>query len=353
MHNLTARDNILKAIRFERPQYIPVTFHINPSCYSTYTQEALFDLMEEHPFLFPDFKRPDVPYVPDYALCARKDSPYTDDFGCLWTTTTNGITGTVTKHPLENWSDYDTYKFPDPSKCRGIGPMDWNEERRIIEKMKADGNFVMKGLRHGHTFLQICDIRGYENVIFDMMDEEPMLDDLLDKITEFNLYIIKQYLDMDVDVISYAEDLGMQVGPMLSPDNLRRYIMPCYRRLMKPAKEKGTAIHMHSDGDIRTLAPILLECGVDIINLQDNVNGIDWIKENLKGRVCIDLDIDRQNVTVFGTPKDIDSYILNEIRELGSKDGGLMLTFGLYPGTPLENAKALMDALEKYAFYFA
>jgi len=132
MHNLTTRDNILKAIRFERPQYIPVTFHINPSCYSTYPQEALFDLMEEHPFLFPDFKRPDVPYVPDYALCARKDSPYTDDFGCLWTTTTNGITGTVTKHPLESWSDYDTYKFPDPSKCRGIGPMDWSEERRRI-----------------------------------------------------------------------------------------------------------------------------------------------------------------------------------------------------------------------------
>ena len=28
------------------------------------------------------------------------------------------------------------------------------------------------------------------------------------------------------------------------------------------------------------------------------------------------------------------------------------MIFGLYPGTPLENAAALMDAMERYAGYF-
>ena len=353
MEKLNYRENILKAIRFERPQFIPVNFAINSSCYKAYPQEALFDLMEEHPFLFPDFVRPEIPFVPNYGLCSRKDEPFTDDFGCLWTTTTDGIVGTVTKHPLEDWENFATYKFPNPEECMGIGPVDWEAEKRLVMKMKQEGRFVQRGLRHGHTFLQACDIRGYQNLLFDMMDEEPKLEELLFKITEFNRYIIKKYLDMDVDVISYAEDLGMQVGPMLAPDNLRRYILPCYKKLMQPAKEKGTAIHMHSDGDIRLLAPILLECGVDILNLQDLVNGIDYIKDNLKGKVCIDLDIDRQNVTVFGSEKDIWQLVEKEISELGSKEGGLMITFGLYPGTPLKNVKALMDALEKYAFYYA
>ena len=29
-----------------------------------------------------------------------------------------------------------------------------------------------------------------------------------------------------------------------------------------------------------------------------------------------------------------------------------MMIFGLYPGTPLENVKALMDSMEKYMGYY-
>ena len=54
---MTIRDNILKAIRFERPDYIPMIFSINSACWHHYDQNALQDLMEAHPFLFPDFRR--------------------------------------------------------------------------------------------------------------------------------------------------------------------------------------------------------------------------------------------------------------------------------------------------------
>lgn len=330
-----------------------MTFAINASCYKNYPQEALFDLMEAHPFLFPGFIRPELPFTPNYAPVARKDEPYVDDWGCRWETSMDGITGTVLGHPLDDWSKLPSYRMPDPSKCMGIGPINWDEVRKNVANAKENDFFTVGGLRHGHTFLQITDIRGYQNVLFDMMDEEPELERLLDMVTEFNLYIVKQYAEMGVDVLTYAEDLGMQVGPMLSPENFRKYIMPCYKKLMQPAKEKGITVHMHSDGDIRSLVPTMLECGVDIFNLQDLVNGIDWIRDNLKGKVCIELDIDRQKVTPFGTPKDIDNLIREEVEKLGSKDGGLMMIFGLYPGTPLENVKALMDAMEKYAFYYA
>ena len=38
---------------------------------------------------------------------------------------------------------------------------------------------------------------------------------------------------------------------------------------------------------------------------------------------------------------------------LGSKEGGLMMLHGMYPGVPLENVRALMDAMERYAPYYA
>ncbi|MEI6578050.1 MAG: uroporphyrinogen decarboxylase family protein, partial [Eubacteriales bacterium] len=154
------------------------------------------------------------------------------------------------------------------------------------------------------------------------------------------------------DMIGYPEDLGMQVGPMISPELLRKYLKPSYQRLMKPARDNGILVHMHSDGDIRTLADDLVDGGVDILNLQDLVNGIDWIKDKFAGKFCIDLDIDRQNITFGGTPEQIDALIREEVEKLSTPQGGLMMIYGLYPGVPLANVKALMDVMERYMYYW-
>ncbi len=347
-----SRETVLKAIRFEKPDHIPMNFHINDSCWQNYPQEYLFDLMESHRFLFPGFHRPEGHYTPRFSLVARKDAPFTDDFGCVWETAEDGITGTVTRHPLEDWAALDHYAFPDPSAVMGIGPADWENVAENMRIAGENGDLRAGGLRHGHTFLQMCDIRGYQNLIFDMADEEPRLFTLLNKVEEFNEGIVKRYIDMGVDLMMYAEDLGMQRGPMLSPAHFREYIKPVYRRLMKPAKECGIIVHMHSDGDLHDLLDDILDGGVDVMNLQDLVNGIDWIAEKLAGKTCVELDIDRQFITSRGTPEQIDELVRSEVRKIGRREGGLMMVYGLYPGIPLRNVKAVMDAMETYAFYY-
>lgn len=348
---MTRKENYLRAVRFERPDYIPMAFAINGACWQHYPNEALFDLMEEHKFLFPDFKRPKDKISPQFHPVALKGVPYKDDWGCIWETLEDGITGTVTGHPLSNWDDFEAYKPPDPQKVMGIGPIDWSKEETNINNARTEGKLIHRGLRHGHTFLQLCDIRGYENLIFDMIDEEPKLFRLIEMVEEFNLGLIQNYLKIGVDVMGYAEDLGMQYGPMLSPGHFKKYIKPSYQRLMEPAKKAGVIIHMHSDGDIRALIDDIIDGGVDIINLQDLVNGIDWIAERFSGKTCVELDIDRQSITVNGTPEQIDLLIREEVEKISCPQGGLMMIYGLYPGVPLENIKALMDAMEKYAFY--
>ena len=44
---MNQRENKLRAIRFETPDVIPMTFHINDACWHHYDQEALKDLMEQ------------------------------------------------------------------------------------------------------------------------------------------------------------------------------------------------------------------------------------------------------------------------------------------------------------------
>lgn len=230
----------------------------------------------------------------------------------------------------------------------GIGPVDWAAQSAKVAAAKARGEFTTGGLRHGHTFLQLSDICGYQNLIYAMADEDPVLDELIAGIEAFNMAILKKYLDMDVDMITIPEDLGMQQGPMLTLADFRRYIKPSYQRMMQLVRSRGKIVHMHSDGDIRLLVDDIIEGGCQVINLQDLVNGVDWIASRFRGKTCVELDIDRQSVTYSGSPQDIDDLIHEEVEKINTPQGGLMLIYGLYPGVPLENAEALLCALEKY-----
>ena len=349
---MTKRENILKAVRFERPDYIPMTFGINAACWHHYDQNTLQDLMEAHPFLFPHFQRREI-IKPHYNVTQRKDEPYTDPWRCVWETSDNGITGSVHDHPLADWQAFDNYTAPSPEQTDGTHPVNWEQIREHVKQLKDEGQLVTGGLPHGHTFLRLQDIRGYENLIYDMADQDTRLDRLIGMISDFNYDYVMKWIELQPDIMTYPEDLGMQVGPMISPDHFRRYIKPVYERVMKPARERGIIVHMHSDGDIRDLTDELIDGGVEIINLQDLVNGIDWIAKQFRGRICVDLDIDRQDITARRTPEQIDKLIRQEVETVGTPKGGLMMIYGLYPGIPIENIEALMDTMERYTTYYS
>ncbi len=348
----TVSHNTLKAIRFERPEYIPVIFWINPACWHHYESGVLLTLMKEHRILFPEFN-PENESVPEIAPWEQAGVPYTDFWGCVWETTDEGITGTVTKHPLADWKAFESFTPPDPAESNGIKTMDWIAIKKEVLKAKSEDKYYVGSLEHGHTFQRLSYIRGYENLLLDMTDRDTRLSRLIEMVETFNIEVVKRYIEAGSAMICYPEDLGMQRGPMLSPENFRTYIKPTYERIMAPAHKAGCLVHMHSDGDIRDIVDDLMLSGVDALNLQDLVNGIDWIETNLKGRVCIDIDIDRQQITRFGSPEQIDKLICEVVEKLGSREGGLMMIYGLYPGVPIDNVKAVMDAMERYANYYS
>jgi uroporphyrinogen decarboxylase len=348
----TVTDNTLRAICFERPEHIPMVFWINPACRHHYGADVLAELMEAHPLLFPQFSRQSEG-VSEIAPWERAGTPYTDAWGCVWETTDDGITGTVTRHSLADWDALTRFVPPHPGRTNSMAPVDWARMADQARDIRARGEHYVGSLEHGHAFLRLSYLRGYESLLFDMMDGQPRLCQLIDTVTRFSEGIVRRYLDLGAAMICYPEDLGAQQGPLLSPSLFRSFIKPIYERLTAPARAAGCLIHMHSDGNIRDLVDDLLDCGIDALNLQDLVNDVDWIAANLKGRVCIDLDVDRQLVTRFGTPEEIDALLRREVETLGSREGGLMMIYGLYPGTPVENVQAVMDAMERYAGFYA
>ena len=349
---ISNRENYLRAAKFQHPEWIPATVHINDASWNLWRKD-----MEKIALKFPEY----FPHVCEgwrdyanykFAPAYRKDEKFRDNWGCVWETTEDGIEGVVTEFPLEDWENLSAWHMPDIETQGDRGAMDWKKIAESMRAARARGELVKGGLPHGFLFLRMTYLRGFENALCDMALEDEDFSQLFEKLVRYNGELVRRYLEIGVDVMHFPEDLGMQNGPFISPELFEKWFVPAYARLMKPCREKGVLTHFHSDGKTLDILDAQIRAGVDIVNPQDLVNGIDALAERIKGRACIELDIDRQTILPYGTPKEIDELIEEEVKKLGSREGGLMMIAGIYPPTPPENVEALCSALRKYREYW-
>lgn len=351
---MTDKENRIRAWRRQSPQWIPIGSGLPFLDWATfgYDENELENICIKHEILFPGYQKGAIKRNHDMIFTNFPDlvaaKPYTDGWGCNWETPFTGMVGAIKVHPFENWDNFENFKSPDIENNDGMRPIDWTALKECSEISKKYDGFFMCGLPHGHTFLRAQDLRGYTNFIMDMVDEDPNIIELLDVITNFNVELVKRFISLSPDCISMPEDLGMQNSPMISPDQFKEYIAPRYNKFTKPIKDAGIIVHEHSDGFIMPLMEDIIRTGGDVINLQDLVNGVDNIATQLKGRISVDLDIDRQNITVNGSTKDIDDHIRECVMKIGSKEGGLSMVYQPWPPTPSENMDAVFGAMEKY-----
>ena len=153
------------------------------------------------------------------------------------------------------------------------------------------------------------------------------------------------------DFAWFGDDLGMQYGLAMSPDIWRKYLKPCFTRIYRPYVEKGCPVYMHTDGRIVDIIPDLIDCGVSVVNPQVRANGLDDLAAVCKGKVCVDLDLDRQ-LFPFCTRKDIDDHIHEVVDKLGSPEGGLWIKAEIGDDVPLDIVDAICCGLEKYREYY-
>jgi hypothetical protein len=109
---------------------------------------------------------------------------------------------------------------------------------------------------------------------------------------------------------------------------------------------------MHTDGHIVEIIPDLIDCGVNVLNPQVGANGLDNLARTCKGKVCVNLDLNRQ-MFPFWSPREIDEHVRDAVEALGSPEGGLWLFAEIADDVPLENVEAICQALERHSLAFS
>ncbi|MBO3804089.1 MAG: hypothetical protein JTT11_09540 [Candidatus Brockarchaeota archaeon] len=338
------RENYLAAVEFGGPEWIPCSVSFLPGAWKRH-REALEELVLEHPLIFRGFKKGSVDF--DDMGHWKRGEYFTDAWGVVWRHAIDGIFGQIAAHPLDDWSKLATYQPPDTARFTEDGPReDWASVRRKVEAARERGELTW-GEGGNRFFERLHFLRGFRNLMADFARGPPELQKLIDLVVSANMRVIAKWLEIGVDVMSFQDDLGTQVSCMVSPVTFRRYLKPGYERMFKPCREAGSHVAFHSDGHILEIVGDLIDAGVTVINPQVRANTLEGIAKTMKGKVCINLDLDRQ-LFPFATPSEIMEHVKNAVLELGSKDGGLMLSAECGPDVPLENVEAICKAFEEF-----
>ncbi len=339
-------ETYLRAMQFDRPAWTPAVVSLMPATWMKY-REDLEALVLAHPKLFPKYRKgsKDFDAVPDPA---HEPGRATDAWGCVWENAERGLAGMVVGHPLADWDALEAYTPPDPLTQDLWRPRPpWDEVRASLEAAKARGDLAVgSGLAHGFFYMTLYYLRGFEAFMLDLAREDPRLARLIEMVEHYDVTVVRQYLDLGAERIGLGEDLGLQRSLPISPAAWRRWIKPSYERILGPCRDRGVPVRLHSDGHILPIIPDLVEVGVRVLNPQVRANGLEGLAEVARGKVCLDLDLDRQ-LFPFATPSELEDHIGEAHEALALPEGGLMMVAEAEPDLSLETIDVICSALER------
>ena len=340
---ISDRENYLRALEFRHPEWIPCSMHISPASWHRH-REGLEQVCLGHPLLFPGFQEGAVDFD-TFPSVYRAGEYFRDNWGCLWYNQSSGLEGQVVEHPLADWEALETYQPPDFLTKSERGERDWDGVRAAAEDSRRRGQLVSgDGER---LFDRLYFLRGFEALMVDFATEDPRLPRLIDMLWKYELGLVKQWLEIGVDIIGFHTDIGTQQSLMISPAQFRRYVKPMFKDLFTTCRQAGAHVSLSSDGHLLEIVDDLIECGVSVHDPQLRANTLEGIERCYKGKLCIRLDLDRQ-MFPFCTPQDIRDQIQEALDRLYLPEGGLMLMAAVYDdNTPLANIEALAETLEE------
>jgi uroporphyrinogen decarboxylase len=224
----------------------------------------------------------------------------------------------------------------------------------LEEDCKAVGDYVVC---FGHA--GIPDIingvsrgRGMEQVLIDILTEDEVGVAIIDHRVEFYYEFVKRGLEAAdglIDVLCLGEDLGNQLGPMVSPEVFDRFFRPRLQKFYDLGHQYGCKVMMHSCGSTRKLQPRFVEMGLDILDaMQPEPVGMnpEEIKREVGDKLTLRGLISTQKTLPFGTIEECIAEAKHRVEVIG-KDGGYIFapSHCIQPNTPVDNVLAAYEVV--------
>lgn len=345
---MTSRDRVIRALKFDHPDRPPRDLWTLPAV-EMFQKKGKETLLERFPM---DIGRPTIkpgisekqkssrlrPFTTVYGFIdepPKQGQTYIDEWGSIRHVAEDGVTGEVKKPVLESLSNLNRFS----------PPWDFLESTHLLtvdEQCEQTDQFMLSATV-ARPFETMQFLRGTVNLFEDLIREKEHVIKLRDMVHEYNLEHIKIWLKTKVDGIFIMDDWGTERQLLISPNLWRELFKPLYKEYCHLIHMAGKYVMFHSDGWIEDLFPDLIEIGIDALNAQLFIMGIESLGQLYQGKICFWGEIDRR-LLFFGSPQEIREAVYRVRKALDDDSGGVIAQCEWGKDVPKQNVEAVYQA---------
>ena len=292
---------------------------------------------------------------PDHPTRERHDGYLEDEWGLIYRRVPHrfGTYLEVVGRPLEGITsarELAGHRLPDPA---APGRFDVARERAA----RYGQTHALLGIVECTVFEMAWNLVGLEQFLVDMALGRDYVGPLLDEVADYSIGVGLALADLGAVAILTGDDVGMEIGPMISPRMWRRWLKPRLRRVLEAyrASRPGMVLAYHTCGSVLPFVDELIEVGVQVLNpIQVTARGMDagLLKRAYGKRLAFCGGVDQRQVLPHGTPADVEQEVRRRIGELGSGGGYLLApTHDVQADTPVENVLAVFESARRWGAY--
>lgn len=197
-----------------------------------------------------------------------------------------------------------------------------------------------------------------EKVLIHIADREPAFLHYLDRRLAIQLEVWRRILEKAkgrADVFYLGEDLGTQIGPMISMKLFRSFFRPRIQQYVDLGRSFGLPVMLHSCGSSSWAFEDFLEMGITIMDtLQPEAKNMEpaYLKQKFGGRMAFHGCISTAGAVAYGTVEDTVAHA-REVLSIMMPGGGYAFSpsHQLQDNSPTENVVALYETAHREGRY--
>jgi uroporphyrinogen decarboxylase len=162
--------------------------------------------------------------------------------------------------PVKKRDDFEEMAWRYRSSSPARYPDHWEDLARSYRDREYPLHMTVPSL-----FWRIREWTGLKNLSMMFHRDPDLVHLMMDFWSDFVVDLTERVLThVDLDYITLYEDMAYKGRAMISPDMMREFMLPGYRRWVKHFKSHGVPIVMiDSDGHLHDIAPVWVEAGIN------------------------------------------------------------------------------------------
>lgn len=238
---------------------------------------------------------------------------------------------------IETMEDFDKYPWPSPEEI-DLSHIEY------LGKNLPDGMMVIgstSGVLENVTWLM-----GYEVLSFALYDNPELVEAMFQKVGQLLVAAHEAMAQMDcVGALVLGDDMGFKTSTLISPEHLRRYVLPWQKRIAEAAHKHGKPLILHSCGNLEEIMDDLIDyVGIDAKHsFEDEIMPVTEFKRRYGDRIAVLGGVD-VGFLCRATPEQVREYVRKVLEEC-MPGGGYCLGTGNSVANyiKLENYLTMLD----------